>query len=91
MELAVILYCTCLQLFVCGMGPPGGGRNTITGRFTRHLNIVSIESFDDTTMTKIFSSLVDWHFSKGFDGVFTRLGKVSHKLKGWSWDKLQIK
>lgn len=58
------------------MGPPGGGRNNITNRFTRHLNIVSIESFDDSTMTKIFSSLVDWHFSKGFDAVFSRLGKV---------------
>lgn len=58
------------------MGPPGGGRNSITGRFTRHLNIVSIESFDDSTMTKIFSSLVDWHFGKGFDAIFMRLGKV---------------
>jgi dynein heavy chain len=61
------------------MGPPGGGRNTITGRFTRHLNILSIESFDDSTMTKIFSSLVDWHFGKGFDAIFTRLGKVSKR------------
>ncbi len=64
------------QLLVCAMGPPGGGRNHITGRFTRHLNIVSIESFDDSTMTKIFTSLVDWHFGKGFDAIFTRLGKV---------------
>lgn len=60
------------------MGPPGGGRNHITGRFSRHLNIVSIESFDDSTMTKIFTSLVDWHFGKGFDAIFTRLGKVAN-------------
>ena len=65
-----------MQLLVCGMGPPGGGRNHITGRFTRHLNVVSIESFDDSAMTKIFSALADWHFSKGFDAVFGRLGKV---------------
>ena len=58
------------------MGPPGGGRNHITARFTRHFNVISIESFDDATMTKIFSSMVDWHFSKGFDAVFNRLGKV---------------
>ena len=58
------------------MGPPGGGRNNITGRFTRHFNLISIESFDDTTMTKIFSSMADWHFSKGFEAIFTRLGKV---------------
>ena len=71
----ILSYSTC-QLLVCAMGPPGGGRNNITGRFTRHLNIVSIESFDDTAMTKIFSALADWHFSKGFDAVFGRLGKV---------------
>lgn len=64
------------QNLVCAMGPPGGGRNHITNRFTRHFNLISIESFDDTTMTKIFSSMADWHFSKGFDPTFLRLGKV---------------
>ena len=58
------------------MGPPGGGRNDISGRFTRHLSIISIDSFDDNTMTKIFTSIVDWHFAKGFDASFGRLGKV---------------
>uniref|UniRef100_A0A8C3PA09 Dynein axonemal heavy chain 3 n=1 Tax=Chrysemys picta bellii TaxID=8478 RepID=A0A8C3PA09_CHRPI len=63
-------------LLVSAMGPPGGGRNDITGRFTRHLNIISINAFDDDVLTKIFSSIVDWHFSKGFEAVFTRLGKM---------------
>ncbi|XP_030626002.1 dynein heavy chain 3, axonemal [Chanos chanos] len=63
-------------LFVSAMGPPGGGRNDITGRFTRHLNIVSIDSFDDDTLSKIFSSICDWHFGKGFDASFYRLGKI---------------
>jgi len=72
-----------LQLIVSGMGPPGGGRNTITSRFTRHFNIVSIDSFDDSTMTRIFSSIVDWHFAKGFDAVFNRLGKVTTIMTCW--------
>ncbi|KAK1794827.1 hypothetical protein P4O66_009897, partial [Electrophorus voltai] len=63
-------------LFVSAMGPPGGGRNDITGRFTRHLNIVSIDSFDDETLTKIFTTITDCYFSRGFDGSFYRLGKV---------------
>uniref|UniRef100_A0A8C9V6G4 Dynein axonemal heavy chain 7 n=1 Tax=Scleropages formosus TaxID=113540 RepID=A0A8C9V6G4_SCLFO len=63
-------------LFVSAMGPPGGGRNDITGRFTRHLNIISIDSFDDETLGKIFTSITDWHFMKGFDATFPRLGKV---------------
>ncbi|XP_069036813.1 dynein axonemal heavy chain 3 isoform X3 [Lepisosteus oculatus] len=63
-------------LFVSAMGPPGGGRNDITGRFTRHLNIVSIDSFDDETLSKIFTSIADWHFGKGFEASFSRLGKI---------------
>ncbi|XP_072168572.1 dynein axonemal heavy chain 3-like [Diadema setosum] len=63
-------------LLVSAMGPPGGGRNHITGRFTRHYNIVSIDSFDDDTMVKIFTAISDWHFAQGFDGAFSRLGKI---------------
>ncbi|GAA6232467.1 dynein heavy chain 3, axonemal [Lates japonicus] len=64
------------MLFMSAMGPPGGGKNDITGRFTRHLNVISIDCFDDETLTKIFSSITDWHFSKGFDASFYRLGKI---------------
>ncbi|XP_036135820.1 dynein heavy chain 3, axonemal [Molossus molossus] len=63
-------------LLVTAMGPPGGGRNDITGRFTRHLNVISINSFEDDVLTKIFSSIVDWHFGKGFDVIFLRYGKM---------------
>uniref|UniRef100_A0A8C0VQX6 Dynein axonemal heavy chain 3 n=1 Tax=Cyanistes caeruleus TaxID=156563 RepID=A0A8C0VQX6_CYACU len=63
-------------LLVTAMGPPGGGRNDITGRFTRHLNIVSICSFNDDILNKIFTAVTDWHFGKGFDASFLRLGKM---------------
>nr|XP_023674913.1 dynein heavy chain 3, axonemal [Paramormyrops kingsleyae] len=63
-------------LFVSAMAPPGGGRTDITGRFTRHLNIIAIDSFDDETLTKIFTSITDWHFEKGFDPSFQRLGMI---------------
>ena len=62
------------------MGPPGGGRNNITCRFSRHMNIISIEEFNDSNLTKIFSSITDWHFNNGFDSSFVRLGKVEHLL-----------
>ncbi|KAL8573170.1 Dynein heavy chain 3, axonemal [Nucella lapillus] len=63
-------------LFVTAMGPPGGGRNDISSRMTRHLNIVTIDEFDDATMTRIFGSICDLHFAKGFDGSFLRNGKL---------------
>jgi dynein heavy chain len=59
------------------MGPPGGGSNEITGRFTRHMFIVSIDSFEDKTLHNIFSSIMDWHFLKGFDVNVAKLSKVS--------------
>ncbi|TRY89707.1 hypothetical protein DNTS_033848, partial [Danionella cerebrum] len=63
-------------LYMSAMGPPGGGRNDITGRFTRHLNIITIDTFDDETLSNIFTSITDWHFSNGFDATFYRLGKI---------------
>jgi hypothetical protein len=73
-------YILFSQLFVAAMGPPGGGRNDITSRFTRHLNVVSIDEFDDTTMTRIFTSITDWHFAN-FEGSFVRNGKVRYRNK----------
>lgn len=45
------------------MAPPGGGRNNLTSRFTRHFNVLSIESFDDDLMRAIFSPIINWHFN----------------------------
>ncbi|XP_074648811.1 dynein axonemal heavy chain 3-like [Tubulanus polymorphus] len=63
-------------LLVSAMGPPGGGRHDISSRMTRHMNIISIDQFDENTMSRIFTSIVDWHFAKGFDATFSRLGKL---------------
>lgn len=61
------------------MGPPGGGRNDISSRFIRHLNVVGVDEFDDATMTRIFTSISDWHFAKGFESTFNRLSKVNNR------------
>uniref|UniRef100_A0A803XM02 Dynein axonemal heavy chain 3 n=1 Tax=Meleagris gallopavo TaxID=9103 RepID=A0A803XM02_MELGA len=65
-------------LLLSAMGPPGGGRNDITGRFTRHLNIVSICSFDDDILTKIFTAVSDCLSVDLILSLFSffRLGKI---------------
>ncbi|GFX52653.1 dynein heavy chain 3, axonemal [Trichonephila clavipes] len=61
---------------VTAMGPPGGGRNDITSRFVRHLNVMGIDVFDDDTLSHVFTSIVDWQFIKGYDPTIQRLGKA---------------
>ncbi|XP_009304459.3 dynein axonemal heavy chain 1 [Danio rerio] len=44
--------------FACAMGPPGGGRNPITQRFTRHFNFLSFTEMEDASKGKIFSTIL---------------------------------
>nr|XP_019941835.1 PREDICTED: dynein heavy chain 1, axonemal [Paralichthys olivaceus] len=44
--------------FACAMGPPGGGRNPITERFTRHFNLLSFTEMEDTSKKRIFSTIL---------------------------------
>eukprot|EP01042_Synura_sphagnicola_P014727 gene14727-18639_t len=48
---------------VAAMGPPGGGRNHITPRLLRHFNLFCFSEFDDNTLRRIFSTIVQWHFT----------------------------
>ncbi|XP_029041052.2 dynein axonemal heavy chain 3-like isoform X1 [Osmia bicornis bicornis] len=61
---------------ICAMQPPGGGSNVVTSRLTRHMHIIGIDFFEEATMTKIFSSILDTHFAKGFVSEVSRLGKM---------------
>ena len=63
-------------LLIAAMAPPGGGRNHITSRFTRHFNVISIESFDDDLMRTIFLPVIDWHFSNGFAQEYSKYSTV---------------
>ncbi|KAL1497384.1 hypothetical protein ABEB36_008364 [Hypothenemus hampei] len=64
-------------LFVGAMGVPGGGRNEISARFLRHMQIIGIDSFDDNTLNKIFSTIIDWQFGKGYEESIQRMAKFS--------------
>lgn len=46
--------------FVAAMGPPGGGRNSITNRYVRHFNIIYVEPYSDSSLNAIFCNVMEW-------------------------------
>ncbi|NXT91841.1 DYH1 protein, partial [Anhinga rufa] len=44
--------------FVCAMGPPGGGRNAVTPRLTRHFNYLSFTEMEESSKKAIFSTIL---------------------------------
>ncbi|XP_050529641.1 dynein axonemal heavy chain 3 isoform X2 [Daktulosphaira vitifoliae] len=63
------------MIFIGALQPPGGGSNDITTRFTRHLNVIGINSFSQETMSKIFTQIIEWHVNKGFSEAIVLQGK----------------
>ncbi|XP_078000357.1 dynein axonemal heavy chain 1-like isoform X2 [Glandiceps talaboti] len=45
--------------FVCAMGPPGGGRNPITGRLARHFNYIGFCEMEHISKFRIFSTILN--------------------------------
>ena len=45
-------------IFICAMGPPGGGRSQITRRFERHFNIITYTNLQQESIKIIFNTIV---------------------------------
>ena len=65
---------------LAAMSPPGGSSNEVSGRMLRHLNVITLHDFSETTMTHIFSNIVNIHFKASVNnmkiqskGVFYRV------------------
>ena len=56
---------------------PGGGRNELTLRFTRHFNVFNIPEASRLTLTRIFGSIVNGFLKSGFPDSIQKLGEGS--------------
>ena len=51
------------------MGVPGGGRNYLSQRFQRHFNLITYNELDDTSVTTIFSKILNYFLVKFPDEI----------------------
>ena len=65
-------------ILISAMGPPGGGRSFITPRILGHLYLLSLTSFEDDTLNRIFSTILKWHFAVG--GFNADVAKTESKI-----------
>ena len=52
-------------ILLAAMGPPGGGRNHITERMTRHFNVIAYAELNSESIKNIFGQIVG-HFLARF-------------------------
>lgn len=53
---------------------PGGGRNDLTLRFTRHFNVFNIPEGSRATLQRIFGSILNGFLKVGFNETIQKLG-----------------
>jgi dynein heavy chain len=56
-------------VFVTAMGPPGGGRSSLTQRLQRHFNIITYNILDNNSIEMIFSKIIGRYFANFSDEV----------------------
>ncbi len=53
--------------FVAAMGPPGGGRNSITNRLLRHFSVLAMTDMSDESCRRIFTTILGSFVNKYFN------------------------
>ena len=70
-------------ILLSAMGPPGGGRTFITNRYTRHFNIIAYTELSASTVTEIFSVLVQSYLRKFSDPIKNMLQTLIGSVLGF--------
>ena len=66
-----------IDVILCSaMGPPGGGRNPVTGRFLRHFTVTGILEFAAPTLMTVFNSILTLGFENVSSTIKVEIPKV---------------
>ena len=63
-------------IFLTAMGPPGGGRSSITARMTRHFNLIAYTELDKEVIRQIFDCIVKFMLKRFEDKVKDLIGDL---------------
>jgi dynein heavy chain len=58
------------------MGPPGGGRSSLTQRVQRHFNILTYSTLDNTSIEMIFNKIVGRYLGSFVDDVKSQVKNI---------------
>lgn len=72
--------------FVAAMGPPGGGRTSITQRYVRHFNLLNFVPFSNESLQRVFGTILEWSLQRGFNSTVQQVPRLCRAF--WSWDQL---
>lgn len=75
LSISLVLSASLFQSLVCAMGTLGGS-NFIFPRLYRHMFVVAVDSFEDSTIIRIFTTIGEWHFAKGYPEKVALLSRV---------------
>jgi dynein heavy chain len=63
-------------IFVSAMGPPGGGRSTLTQRLQRHFNIITYSTLDNNSIEMIFNKIVNRYLGSFAEDVRSQVKNI---------------
>lgn len=59
--------------FVAAMGPPGGGRTSITQRYVRHFSLLNFVPFSNESLQRVFGTILEWYLQRGFNSAIKQV------------------
>lgn len=67
------------MLLIGAMGPPGGGRYSISGRLTSRFSVINLTFPEEPQISTIYNSMLHQHF-KSFDESVRNLSELKERL-----------